>query len=99
MSVGTFLRVWDNMGVADVVAEDEPRIDAAVQHFLDTGGHADTLLDLTMTSGASYRILASQVRSWMVSTPESRARSMELEKAHADEDREHRIAAGLPWEE
>lgn len=99
MSAGTFIRLYDSMGVSDVQAVDEGRIDAAVQLLLDTMGGRDTLLDLTLVNGATYRILASDVRSWIVSTPESRQRQLALEQACTEEDREHRIALGLTWED
>lgn len=99
MSIGTYIRVWDAQGgSADVDAADEGRIDAAVQRFIETGGHVDTVLDLTMLNGASYRVLASTIQSWIVSTPDTRLRQMELQKESEEEEREYRVALGLPWE-
>ncbi|MGB0964393.1 MAG: hypothetical protein ACPGVY_17065 [Mycobacterium sp.] len=81
-----------------LVAEDEPRIDAAVSLHISSGGTHDTLLDLTGIEGFPIRLRASTVTSWFLSTPESRLRSTELTKLQADESAANRAALGL-WDD
>lgn len=91
---GTYLRVYDHDEArVDVDPSEEPRIDAAVTAWLDT--RRDSLLRLTCMDGAELTILASAVQSWLLSTPESRRRSIEQEAAGLAEVRESRIALGL----
>lgn len=93
----TYLRVYDATGITDVLPEHESSIDAAVGHWLDTS--RDTLLRLTMLDGSEFTTKASGIAGWFLSTPEGRLRSLELEKASGEEDRDNRIAVGLPWED
>ena len=96
---GTFVKLWDTSGDSVCcVAEDEPRIDAAVTAWLSSGKTADSILDLTLESGDGFRILASAVVSWIVSTPEGRLRATECDAAHKAEAEEFRAAAGI-WED
>jgi hypothetical protein len=91
---GSYLRVYDMQGGnAPVVLGDEAQIDTAITEYLYSG--RDTLLHLTMCHGARYRILASVVQSWLVSTPENRLASVEREKAEQDEDRALKQSVGL----
>ena len=83
--------------VAHVVPEDEPRIDAAVTAFLDFGGTRDTVLDLTLTNGGAFKVRVSRIASWALSSPELRARSMEIGHALKEEAKTAKEALG--WQE
>lgn len=98
--LGIFVRVFDVDGaVVLVTPDDEPRIDAAVTAFLDSGCSRDRTLRLTMLSGDEYVTPASRISSWIVSTPEGRRRSIAIEKVIEDEIRSYRKAAGYSeWE-
>ena len=86
MEVGSFVRLWDTNGAAFMVAiEEEPRIDAAVSKWIDSGKTQDTLLDLTDVVGSSYKTLASEITSWLVLTPELRRAGVAYNKALDDE--------------
>src|SRR5210317_1910255 len=66
-----FLVVWEESGsTVSVVEGDERQLDDAVSTWIDTG--RDALLHLTTTEGVPYRMLASNVTSWLLSTPQSR---------------------------
>lgn len=93
--IGIFIRLWEGESSVSLEPGQEHSIDRAVHQFLETG--RDSILYLTTRSGEQYHTLASNVRSWLVSTPQGRARSAELEKAATDEERALREAAGLPW--
>jgi hypothetical protein len=82
-------------GYVCVEVGDEPRIDAAVTSWLDSGGSRDSLLDLTLIDGSEYRVIASHVVAWSISSPESRQRFIEHQAAMRDE----RAAAGGDWED
>ena len=94
-----YLRVWDtDGGIAEVHEHEEPRIDAAVSQYLSSGRTHDTILDLTMISGAEYKILASCVTSWMLCTPETREANLRQELAMRDEEKTMRHALGM-WDD
>ena len=98
MTLSTMLRVWDAFGsAADLDPSEEPRIDAAVSRWIDSGERANTLLDLTMLNGSRYRALASDLRSWVLSTPETRRTQIEITHMQAEEDRQHKAELGIPW--
>lgn len=95
----TFLRVWDRGEQAvDLMVDDEPRVSAAVQRWVDSGRTVDTIIDATARTGSPYFLLASEVRSWLISSPESRQRSYEIDAADNAERAAQKQAAGL-WEE
>ncbi len=95
--MGRFLKLWTTDGLAwTCVAEDEPRVDVAVQRCVQAGG--DTLLDLTLSGGDSFRLLASRVACWMVSTPEGRRAEMMMSKVGDDERDRSRQELGI-WEQ
>lgn len=93
----TILNTADERWTVD--AADESRIDAGVTQYLGSGCTRDTLLDLTTTEGEPLRILASQVVSWLISTPASRQRYMMRQKAEQDEVTRLRREAGFPDDE
>ena len=82
----------------NVSLDDEPRIDAGVSSYIDSGGNVDTLLDITTVDGAALRIRASTVVAWFVSTPETRRRSVDLGRMQAEERAANRQSAGL-WDD
>jgi hypothetical protein len=96
-NVGRFLKLWtkDN-GAWAFIAEDESRVDVAVQQYIQARG--DTLLDLTLMGGDSFRLLASYVACWMVSTPEGRHAEIKIGKASTDERDNTRQELGI-WEQ
>lgn len=93
---GTYLQVWEGSNFLSVQPEHEPSIDGAVSHWLDT--QRDCLVRMTTVSGDEYVTRASLITSWAISTPEGRRRHTEMEKHSMDEERENRVAVGLPWE-
>lgn len=94
--VGAYLSVYEESGNILVQPEHEPSVDAAVGNYLDTG--RDALLRLTTLAGDEYVTRASNVTSWLLSTPEGRLKSTEFEKAAYDEERDNRVSVGLPWD-
>lgn len=96
-TLGTSLTVWEEGGSYYTVdVADEPRIDAAVSRYMETG--RDSLLALTFTDGREYRVKASQITHWAVSTPETRQRAVELDKAQDEETQRFKREAGI-WED
>lgn len=76
--VGDFIKLYDDGGIYWILSPDnEQSIDAAVSLWIESGGTRDTLLDLTSPDGSNVRLPASNVRSWHISTPESRRRNAE----------------------
>lgn len=98
MSIGAYVKVFDDDGYVLVPPAEEPRIDAAVTAYLDSGGTRDSLLRLTTLDGAEYVVRVSSIRSWIMTTPEARRRQVEHEKALADERREYAAELGY-WED
>lgn len=97
--IDTYLKVYDGEDSCFVcVPEDEPRVNAAVSRYVDSGCTHDTLLDLTMVEGPTIYIRASDIRCWFVSTPGSRERRIGIDKESEDEYAEHRRAHGI-WDE
>lgn len=76
----SFVKVYDIQGdMVGVALSEEPRIDAAVSKWVDSGKTQDTLLSLETPDGSEYKTLASAIQSWLVSTPEIRRRKAEIE--------------------
>lgn len=98
MSIGAYVKVFDDDGYVLVPPAEEPRIDAAVTAYLDSGGTRDSLLRLATLDGAEYVVRASSIRSWIMTTPETRRRQVEHEKALTDERREYAAEIGY-WED
>jgi len=91
----SFLSVFTRDGsFCRVDVSEEGIIDAAVTRYADSGKYADSVLHLSLAfSPGVYRVLASEITSWLDSTPESRAASRQLdelmkEPGWQDEDRE-----------
>lgn len=80
-----YVAVYDESGHVKCVPEDEPRVDAAVSLWVDSGRTRDTILYLTALDGARYCVLASHVTSWMLSAPQDRERSAGIELALKEE--------------
>lgn len=98
--VGTFLRIWDHGGsIVDVRIEHEPSIDAAVTAWVDSGRTRDALLRLETMVGSTYKTLASEITSWLISTPDARQRAVVRGAAEDEERRHNRYEAGLFEEE
>jgi hypothetical protein len=96
--VGTYIALWEAGGGAScVVPADEPQIDVAVSEFRRS--HRDEVLHLTLQNGMTYRVCASHIVGWTISTPEGRRREASLEAARREEARANRAAVGLPWGE
>ena len=91
---GSYLIVYSRDGsCCRCVLQDEQALDAAVTAYLDSGKTKDRLVTLTAVSGATYRVLASDVTSWLDSTPETREADTEFESALKDE------SPAEPWNE
>lgn len=96
---GTYLRIYDvNDGVVVCVPEDEPRLDAAVTDYVDSGCTRDRVVDLTLREGVSYKLRASQVASWFVSTPESRRERASIDAEDQRESEGYKHELGI-WDE
>lgn len=96
---GEYVRLWTVDGESwAVLAEDEPRIDAAVSLWIDSGETRDALLLLTLTGGDAFKVRASMCASWFLSTPAGRRRELEFGKAADDENKRVRQEIG-DWEE
>lgn len=96
---GTFVRLWTSDGGSwSIAVEEEPRIDAAVSRWVDSGETRDTLLLVTLTGGDPLKLRASFVASWMISTPEGRRRELEISKESDDEQERVRKELGI-WED
>lgn len=96
--LGSFVCMYEGSEMWNVCIEDAPRIDAGVSRYIDSGGTADTLLDLTLLNGYELRIRASRVTAWFISTPDARLRAMELEKLQGEERAAHRTTLGI-WDD
>lgn len=94
----TYLVVYEGNEGVFVEADEEGALDAAVTRYVESGRTRDDLLSLTMLTGPEYRVLASRVTSWYLSTPESRRRAIADQKARDDEEREIKQALGM-WDE
>ena len=82
----SFLRVWDAQGMLiNLDIHDEPRIDAAVTEWVDSGRTKDTVLHLTTLEGVPYTTLASNMVAWAHSTPESRKAFAHVNQAMLNE--------------
>ena len=98
MSCGTFVAVWTRDGdTVSVVVDEEPRISAAVSQHIESGGTRDGVLDMTLVNGAVFCVRASEVTSWAISTPESRAAQRAWEAALDEEEETNKRARG--WTE
>jgi len=87
MTHGRFLKVLLRTGDNFVcVPEDEPRVDAGVTTFLESGETRDVLLDLTLVEGFTFRVLASMIFAWFISTPEARRNAVILSLEQKAED-------------
>lgn len=88
----SYMSVWTRDGEAcDCLLDDESMLDAAVTRWAIE--KRDELLHLTALSRARYRVLASEVTSWLVSTPETRERGRVL-----GEQLQAELPAVQPWE-
>jgi len=95
MEVGNFLRVWDESGsFCDFEVEEEPRVNSAVQRWVDSGRTKDTVLDLTTKGGEPFCVLASTITSWKVSTLEGRVAGVDFDVSLQNEIRGLRESLG-----
>ena len=86
-------------GSTHIDPADEGALDAAVSRYLDSGGTRDELLCLTLSEGGTYRVRASQVSSWYLSTPDHVRHNLIRTHAQRENDRAIRTSMGLPWKE
>jgi hypothetical protein len=75
--------------------KDEGAIDAAVERWVASVGHADTLLDLTLRNGDTLRVKASTIKRWIHSTADGRMRGVEIDRDSEAEHKQNRANAGL----
>lgn len=92
-----WLMVFDVDGAVSVCVSDEPRVNAAVSLWLDSGRSRDTLLDLTTLSGGTYYTRASQITSWFISTPEHRRAEIQHSVAVDEEGEAIKVELGITW--
>ena len=97
-TVGTYLKLYTGDGYVLCQPQEEPRVDAAVSRWIDSGRTQDTLLSLDLMDGCAYKCLASCVSEWFLSTPENRRTSIEWEQLAKQEDTEVRQSLGI-WDE
>ena len=91
-----YLTVWTRDGESThCEPDDEPRLDAVVTAFLDSGRTKDTLLCLTMLEGVPYKVLASEVTSWAVSTADSRKMRVRINHESEEEERSAKAELGI----
>lgn len=76
-------------GYVLISLDDEPELDATMTKYLET--MTDELLSLTLLSGSTYKVRASQITSWYLCTPAEREREAEIDEALKKE-------SGAPWE-
>lgn len=96
--IGSFIIVWE--GEHDRVQVDPKHADdlrIAVEAWVERG--VDGVLSLQTAQGDLYYMKASDVRSWMLSTPGGRSEAVRLEAAQREETRAHRATYGLPWDD
>lgn len=75
----SFLRVYDaSNGMIRVEMGGGSNIEAAVHQHLESG--RDSVLHLRLADGATYRMFARDVRSWVDSTPAIRAASSAIDQ-------------------
>jgi hypothetical protein len=91
----TYCRVDVGDGYYLVEQHEEPRIDAAVSAFLDSGCTRDQLLTIDLLDGKVLKLRASRIESFYISTPDNRRASIEREKALADESKATRASLGM----
>lgn len=92
-----WIQVWtSDGGFLCVALDEEPRIDAAVQRWVDM--ERDTVLSMSGLNG-DVRYLASQIVGWIASTPQTRALDCLQIARDRDETRANRTAAGLPFQD
>ena len=93
-----WLQLFEKDGNISLSPSEEPRINAAVSDFIDSGWSRDKLLDLSLLSGQIYYTRASNIFSWLISTPEHRREEAEHKAAWDTESRELKMEFGA-WEE
>lgn len=99
MDIGTYVVVFEEGGDnANVIAEDESRLDCAVSAYLDSAGTRDSLLHLTLCNGERYTVRASHIVGWKISTPEGRLLALEYQQGMEAEHKANRQALGI-WED
>lgn len=98
--LGPFIKLFEvEGGSVLLVPDEEPRLDAALTAYLDSGCTRDRLIRLTLLDGDEYVTTASRISAWLVSTPEGRRRAVRIDKLIDDEIRSYREAAGYnEWE-
>lgn len=96
--VGTWLKVYSKSEIWTIHISEEWSVDAAVEQWIASGGHTDTLLSLELSGGDMLKILASTITAWMKSTPEGRRRELEFVKHVDDEVITLKADLGI-WEE
>ena len=91
-----FIKVYDNDGCVDCEIDGLNSLDAAVGRYLDTG--RDSVVTLTMCDGDEYNVKASVVGTWIISTPEGRAKNIRLNAEFKEEAKATKQALGV-WED
>lgn len=96
--VDSWLQAWTlDGGSICVDLSEEPRIDAAVQQWIDM--RRDSIVSMSIIGNREAHYLASQIVGWRPSTPEGRLVEVQQEARDIEERRANRSAAGLPFED
>jgi hypothetical protein len=96
MNPDRWVKVWfTDEGWVLCPEYEEPRIDAAVSAYIDSGRSRDSLIHLTALDGGRIVVRASFVSGWSTSDPEMRRAAWEHRAAFEAEDRENKAAVGI----
>lgn len=96
MPVGDYIKLFDSDGSFYIIdPKYEQTIDAAVTRYIDSGKTIDTLLDLELAEGASFRFLASKIIGWIYTTPETRKAYLDFTHSVFQEEKSTKASLGI----
>lgn len=97
MTLDRWVTVWLLDESRLIVQEhEEPRVSAAVEMWISSGGTRDSILTMAGVGGRVVNYRASQVAGWMVSTPELRRLDFLQDARDKDEQRAFRQESRAP---
>lgn len=94
----SYVKISDGDGFVTCPIAEEPRVDAAVQAWLDSGGTRDSLIMLEMADGDIYKVRASHIKWWIISTPMGRKNQLDLQRQAKEEEQAVLRELGM-WDE
>lgn len=96
MIIGDYIKLYDNDNNFYIISpEYESTIDSAVSRWIDSGKTLDTLLDIELAEKAPFRILASVIVAWIITTPESRRRYIDFVNEVDKEEKAVKMELGI----